>query len=401
MTMEQGKSIHSLVFYHFFHRLRKELGMDLDARQYRNFLHCLLLGRAKDKEGLLELCKAMWLARTRYRNQFEEFFEEAYRNLPKYWAYLLEEARRREGQKEVQETASKPASPKPAAQPPKLQVEELAGKPAEAASPKPAEPEVPTAPDWREIELSFDEGEESEGGVAKEEREAPSQLDTPFLFSEQKYLPFQPRKAKQSWRRLKQQSIRQPTEEIDVEATVRALAGNGFFYQLVYETRKVGRQHFVALFDHGGSMAPYHYLFEFFEAGLRESTGYAEIETYYFTNYPLYHVGQAGLPEYRFFAGMGHTYSVSLSSLFAKWEKNTAVLFLSDGGAAHPGINPERVQVTMDLLRRLEAKVERLLWFNPLPRRFWAGTAAALFATRIPMLECTEAGILEAVRLIR
>ncbi|MCO6493395.1 MAG: hypothetical protein J5I98_33550 [Phaeodactylibacter sp.] len=398
--MQQERSVHSLVFYRFFHRLRRELGMDLDARQYRNFLHCLLLGKARDKEGLLELCKAMWLARPQFRPRFEELFEEAYKTLPQYWAQLVEEHKSAKQQEERTETERKSDPLRSAAETPKPNVEESPARSEPPPSPSPP-PEINKAPDWREIELSFDEGEDNEGSVPKEDRETPSQLDTPFLFSEEKYLPFQQRKAKQSWRRLKQQSIRQPTEEIDVERTVRALAGNGFFYEIFYETRKVSRQHFVVLFDHGGSMTPYQYLFEFFESGLRESTNYTQIETYYFTNFPLYHVGQSGLPEYRFFTSMRHTNSVSLNSLFTRWEKKTAVLFLSDGGASHPGINPERVQVTMDLLRRLEAKVEHLVWFNPLPRRFWQGTAAALFAGSIPMVECTEAGILEAVRGIR
>ncbi|MCB0588103.1 MAG: VWA domain-containing protein, partial [Phaeodactylibacter sp.] len=245
------------------------------------------------------------------------------------------------------------------------------------------------------------EGGEGGAGVQKEERELPSQLDTPFLFSEQKYLPFQQRRAKQSWRRLKQQSFRQPTEEVDVRGTVRALARNGFFFELVFETRKVSRQHFVVLLDHGGSMTPHHHLFDFFIQGLRESTHYTEIETYFFTNYPPYKVGASGLPEYRFFTNMEHTASVTLSSLLAGWEKNTVVLFLSDAGAAHDGMNPARVQVTMELLNRLESKVEHVLWFNPLPGHLWKGSAGAFFGGVVPMLECTEAGIQQAVGRIR
>ncbi|MCB9052327.1 MAG: hypothetical protein H6556_23070 [Lewinellaceae bacterium] len=102
---------------------------------------------------------------------------------------------------------------------------------------------------------------------------------------------------KQSWRRLKQQSFRESTEEVNVPETVQALARNGFFYELVFETRKVSRQHFVVLLDHGGSMTPHHYLFRFFIQGLRESTLYTKIETYYFTNYPLYQLGNQACPN--------------------------------------------------------------------------------------------------------
>ncbi|MCB9052328.1 MAG: hypothetical protein H6556_23075 [Lewinellaceae bacterium] len=71
-----------------------------------------------------------------------------------------------------------------------------------------------------------------------------------------------------------------------------------------------------------------------------------------------------------------------MSSLLAGWDKNTVVLFLSDAGAAHEGMNSSRVQVTMELLNRLEGKVEHVLWFNPLPRKFWKGSAAAFFQRR-------------------
>jgi len=399
--MQPAKAPHSLIFYRFFQRLRKEVGIELDARQYRNFLHCLLLGTVKGKADMLELCKTMWLTRPQFRSRFEEVFEEAYAELPRYWSHFVEEARLAQHKasgpaieaRPAQEAEVKPA-PKPEVKP--------TGQPEPAPAPETA-PELPleTSPAWQEVELLFDEGGEGGAGVQQEEREVPSKLETPFLFSEQKYLPFQQRRAKQSWRRLKQQSFRAPTEEVDVPETVRALARNGFFYELMFHTRKVSRQHFVVLLDHGGSMAPYHHLFGFFIQGLQESTHYTKIETYYFSNYPLYQPGPSGLPEYRFFTNMEHTASASLSSLLAAWEKNTVVLFLSDAGAAHEGMNPTRVQVTLELLNRLEGKVEHVLWFNPLPQKYWKGSAAAFFAAAVPMVECTEAGILEAVGRIR
>ena len=396
--MPKVKAPHSLVFYRFFQRLRKEVGIELDARQYQNFLHCLLLGKVQDKTDMLELCKTMWLTRPQFRPRFEEIFEEAYAELPQYWAYLVEQERAAQLKTDapvVEEQPVKEPEKKVAAPPEVKQTE----KPVQTT----LQPEPPAekASTWQEVELLFDEGGDGGVGVQKEERELPSKLETPFLFSEQKFLPFQQRRAKQSWRRLKQQSFREPTDMVDVRETVRALARNGFFYELVFETRKVSRQHFVVLLDHGGSMAPHHHLFDFFIQGLRESTLYTEIETYYFTNYPPYKLGPSGLPEYRFFNNMEHTASISLSSLLAGWEKNTVVLFLSDAGAAHEGMNANRVQVTMELLNRLEGKVEHVLWFNPLPRRYWKGSAGEFFGGVAPMLECTEAGIAEAVGRIR
>ena len=396
--MPKVKAPHSLVFYRFFQRLRKEVGIELDARQYQNFLHCLLLGKAKDKTDMLELCKTMWLTRPQFRPRFEEIFEEAYAELPQYWAYFVEQERAAQLKTDAPVVEEQPVKEPEKKAPPHPQPQP---EPHPQPGPQPQSGPTPSVPTWQEIELVFDEGGQGGAGVQKEERELPSQLETPFLFSEQKYLPFQQRRAKQSWRRLKQQSFREPTDIVDVRETVKALARNGFFYELVFETRKVSRQHFVVLLDHGGSMVPHHYLFDFFIQGLRESTHYTEIDAYYFTNYPPYKLGPSGLPEYRFFNNMEHTASISLSSLLAGWEKNTVVLFLSDAGAAHEGMNANRVQVTMELLNRLEGKVEHVLWFNPLPRRYWKGSAGEFFGGVAPMLECTEAGIAEAVRRIR
>ncbi len=400
--MHPEKAPHPLLFYRFFQRLRQEVGIELDARQYRNFLSCLLLGNARDKDSLRELCKTMWLTRPQFRARFEEIFEEAYAELPQYWSKFVEEAKAA-AQKGDQPKREEPAAEKPKERTvPKPEVTTAGEQPEPAPSPKEVpEPAGPATANWQEIELLFDEGGAGGAAVQKEERELPSQLETPFLFSEQKYLPFQQRRAKQSWRRLKQQSFREPTDEVDVEGTVRALAQNGFFYEIAFQSRKVSRQHFVVLLDHGGSMTPHHHLFDFFIGGLRESTHYTEIETCYFTNFPPYKLGPAGLPEFRFFTNMAHTASLSLSSLLAEWEKNTVVLFLSDAGSAHEGMNPTRVQVTMELLNRLQNKVEHLIWFNPQPRKYWKGSAAEFFSATVPMLECNEAGILEAVGRIR
>ena len=124
--MHPAKAPHSLLFYRFFQRLRKEVGIELDARQYQNFLHCLLLGKVKGKADLLALCKTMWLTRPQFRARFEEIFEEAYSELPRYWGYFAEQARAAElkanrpvaEEQPVKEPVAKPPHQPPPEPPP-------------------------------------------------------------------------------------------------------------------------------------------------------------------------------------------------------------------------------------------------------------------------------------------
>ena len=73
--MNQGQ----LPLYHLFHRLRKEAGIELDARQYYAFLKSFTSLEAIDSpQQLLELCQIHWLSRPRYEREFEQLFREEF-----------------------------------------------------------------------------------------------------------------------------------------------------------------------------------------------------------------------------------------------------------------------------------------------------------------------------------
>ncbi|HMQ47260.1 MAG TPA: VWA domain-containing protein [Saprospiraceae bacterium] len=389
-----------LLLYDLFENLKREAGFSLDFSQYEDFLKCLLVKQdwswedAVLKQELKALCQTLWLSRPHQKEIFERLFEQAYDPLQNPAAWLgWDQTKERKSATESPATVATPAAPKNSDAP----VTRSETPTSTPMPPKPADKPKEEKEQIGELQINFGSGQ-GEGGIPKENEqlEQLKTLDTPFLFSDNKHLPFQTRRAMQAWKRLKQQSERRPSSEIDVRATTKKLAREGFFSEFVFQTEKISSQHFILLIDHGAAMTPYEALQQQLALTLQESTRLTTIENYYFTVFPPFREKE-GLRHFRLFTQENHTTAQSLNRLLQVWSRDAIVLIYSDAGAANREVSLERLQISEAFIRQVKRKIERVLWFNPVPENKWAGSTAAFIQSFVPMLEVSEWGIEQAV----
>lgn len=79
----------------------------------------------------------------------------------------------------------------------------------------------------------------------------------------------------------------------------------------------------------------------------------------------------------------------------------TAVLVISDAGAARGGLDLQRVKQTGVFLQRLAQYARRFAWINPLPNPRWANTTAGEIARLVPMFDMSRRGLDDAINTLR
>ena len=252
-----------------------------------------------------------------------------------------------------------------------------------------------TTSKWRNIQLNFGElekGGQLKGGTAP----VKSILDTPFIFTDNKHLSIKERPAQQLWRRMRQQSIRQPSDEIDVPQTVKVLSRYGYLKSLAYKTEKVSRQHFVLLIDCAEEMGAYQVLINKFTWILKQSTRLTKVAPLFFRQYPDFKHN-----DFHFYANQEFTRSAPLQKLEKSWYSNSCVFILSDGGAINGTLDFGHLSVMQSLCKRLQSNFSQVIWFNPLPEERWKNTTAEIFAQEILSLPLDQKGIAKAVRFLK
>ncbi len=366
-----------LPLYPLFHRLRKEAGIELDARQYYAFLRSFTsLEHLGSPQQLLELCKIHWLSRPRYEREFEQLFREE---------FLKEAAALFEAKGPVKEPLPQP---KPRAEPPDTKTPPPQGSPEETPAPPQATPALPRPtellPEGQDssIYIHFKAGEGQEAGAGKTETGDSGLPDNDFIFSD-KYLPASGRRMKQNWRYLKALAEKVPGSDIDLPATIEDIARNGLFTAPSFLPRKLYHQHILFLIDHGGSMAAFESLSGHLANTIRESLRAEQTTVLYFHNYP----GE------RLFLDPFQQRPGELAEFRRQTPPHPTLAFItSDAGAARGGVHQKRIDATRDFLEQLRARAPHLLWLNPMPRSRWAGSSAMYLSFFVDMLEASKEG---------
>lgn len=391
MITEQ-QQISGLIFYDLFQNL-KEKGASLSWSHYEDFMHCFTLGLATDEEKLKNLLIALWIPRKKYLAAFEELFPAAWQRLQSLLV-AKREGSTPTGPSAPAETDSRPLEPPSSA----AEITPPAQKSAaqRPTTDVPKEVPLPEGEEWGEVEVNFGESGPS-GGHVPADRALPDALKTPFLFSANKTIPFNERKAQQSWRRLKFQYHSALTTQIDIDATIRQLAKQHFIHDFCYKKEKVSQQHFILLIDDAEEMNPYQQMGLQLIKSIKESARLSSVSSFYFNKYPTGNSQK----QFRLFTSPEHMQSVPLSKLQSQWAKSAIVLLFSDGGAIEQGFDGERVAGIQDFIAQLKKANHRILWFNPLPQQHWSGTSAEYLATQVPMIALNQAGILKAVKWLK
>ena len=90
-----------------------------------------------------------------------------------------------------------------------------------------------------------------------------------------------------------------------------------------------------------------------------------------------------------------------LKPILEKYAKNTAVILVSDAGAARSSYSQLRLLNTLAFLKALSSYTKQYVWINPLPKRYWFNTTAGELARHTPMFPLDLHNLYRAIELLR
>ena len=216
--------------------------------------------------------------------------------------------------------------------------------------------------------------------------------ETPGKFLlEIKYSNLNERQLGQAWRKLRVQERFGPKNEIDFEATVRSVAKRGAFYAAEMQAglENVAKLHFLV--DREGSMVPFHHFSSTILEAAKSLGNISSATQHYFHDIPAQLFRQELLIE-----------PIASDVFLQSLEENRSLLVIvSDAGAARGSFDTKRIETTKALLEDLRRRSRNVVWLNPMPSKRWEGSSAGEIAAVVPMFECTNAGLLQAVDALR
>lgn len=343
-----------LVLYDFFQKLKKELGMELDMKQYQLLLAHIMANPVRKHNDLLFVCQTLLLTHEKYRNEFNNYFNQAIANLPLFADAFKEKVIEspkiappsKSGATPIAETEN---SPKAAGAEPIIEQE-----------PEIKVPETLANNDQKEIIINI----KNSGGVGPSLASNKETNDQNFILNEVKYLPFDKRAMEQGWRKLRGKSKYILTDKLDFTALFKRQNEKGGIDQLIYERESIGMQKVIWFSDHGGSMAPFSYWDQELFTIMKNVPNTDHVEHYYFHDYPSKRVNE-NLDDFLFFTNRTHTGAKFLSNILRKANKNSVFIFFSDGGAARKQDDMTRVEIFFDMVNMIKAKSRNVYFINP------------------------------------
>ncbi|USR92719.1 VWA containing CoxE family protein [Phormidium yuhuli AB48] len=272
---------------------------------------------------------------------------------------------------------------------PALPVEEASPPPTDISSPPPppsqtSQPDRPPQPDPTAAELA-----------PYPLKAPPPDLPAPpdeLTFLDSDY-PITRRSMSYAWRYLRRDVPTGPATLLDVAATVDSAARQGFFLAPVYQRQRENQAQLLLLVDRNGSMMPFHH----FTRDLVETARYESalnperVHVFYFHNIPAASV----------YDNPYLTRPVPLRQILSRCDANTALLIVSDAGAARGYRERTRVRATVQVLQDIRHYTNALAWLNPMPSSRWSKTSAGILRHLVPMFPMTPEGLSEAIDTVR
>ncbi|GJM35935.1 MAG: hypothetical protein DHS20C18_49360 [Saprospiraceae bacterium] len=200
------------------------------------------------------------------------------------------------------------------------------------------------------------------------------------------YFEFSSRRLQQGLRALRSEVNSATKKEIDLPATIEATAKRGYFQELSWQKAKEWHSSLVVLIDNGHSMVAFQPMIDELIEVLRADTD-QQLNIFYFDQAPVKHV----------FADKDHLKGITLEQFAAKFK--SPMLILSDAGAARSGIDRQRLDQTVNLLKSL--KNHRVAWLNPMPRKRWKRSTADYISYYVNMFDANALEFGNAVRILK
>lgn len=234
--------------------------------------------------------------------------------------------------------------------------------------------------------------------------------------------PLTAREVAQAWRHLRRPVRSGPARELDVEATIAARARRGVATPPVLVPQRRNAVRLLVLIDRQGSMTPFHGYVDYVVGAIRHAARIDDVQAVYFHDLPGSLADKKALDETpnpfrpdldevlslieplrdgRIYDEPTLTAPRPLEDVLAGITATTAVLVISDAGAARRQLDIVRLADTIGLVKALRTGSAGVAWLNPVPREQWARTTAGQVARHVPMFPFTRQGLYQAVDALR
>lgn len=367
--------------WNLFERLRRR-GFDLGPAEYEALRQALRAGFGwASREALLDLCNALWAKSRQEQTVLTALFNQLAPALDS-WQYSLDDfdlSLTKEGFSDTD------------------------------GGDRPPEPLAETAPQLQ-----------SSGGLPSISLADVEVSERPFVFVPQ--FPLTYREVAQTWRRLRRPVRSGPAVELDIEGTIARRSRLGVATSVVLQPRRRNVARLLLLVDRQGSMDPFHLFCDEVCSAIQQAGRLEETALYYFHNVPaegadeqvleplvgqLFPALDPVLPQIEPFSE-GFVYSdaklllpESLTEVLQTHAAGSAVVLISDAGAARRRSRISRLLDTIAFMKALRRYTSQYVWLNPLPQRYWPNSTAAQVARHVPMFTLDRTGIQRAVNVLR
>jgi hypothetical protein len=343
----------------FFEMVQR--GFSLTLRDYRDTLRSIELGYGgRTREALLMLLKRLWARNEEELRALELLFEQL--PLP-----TDEEIRHVAGERNT---------------PARTESADDEGESLRGGRRKPRKSATPTIP---QIEFA----QSTETGIGIPSAIFGTEDSKDFVLSERPTIPL--RSMIVAWRRFRRSRRAGPPVKLDIAACIEEQCRVGRLVRPVLVPERRNFAHLVLLVDLSPSMAALSGLVPLWRESLAEGRlGSAAV--YYFRNAPREKLfGQAGLRQ-----------PVKIAEAVRR-HPESALLIISDAGAARGFRSRQRVADTRSFLKTARSAWSPIAWLNPMPAARWHGSSAEEIAgwPNVSMFPLNEDGLTRAVDLLR
>lgn len=201
-------------------------------------------------------------------------------------------------------------------------------------------------------------------------------------------------------RKLRQLGRTGSRTEIDIDQTISATARNAGDLDITFRPPRENRLHVALLMDVGGSMDPFARLVSQLFSAAHQATHFKSFQSHYFHNC----IYERLFPDARLVEGTATT------EFMVQAKKETRVVVVGDAHMApyelvakYGAIDYYQNNETpgIEWLKMLSRHFEKIVWFNPIPKRYWSHPTIRTISETIPMYELTLEGIDDAVKALQ
>jgi uncharacterized protein len=365
-----------LPLYTLFDTVRDRFNRHLGLSDYMLLLEAMQQGMGiADNNELRDLCAMLWLKNKPQQDQFKVFFEKFSQNQVE--SFLKALGKKNESKDSLpktveednpQESIKQPDTPFNINQKNDTTTISQEDKPSESA-------EGMVTVQWRMDKANSNVGDTLNTEGVANERWKP----TGKYIMTDSYQPFSERQLTQQWRRLRRRQVIGMSLDMDIPATIKHAAKQGFFDKPVMKHHFVNDYRLIVLVDWKGSMLAFHTLSDLIVDTLKQEL--PKTEVYYFRNQP----------QQYFYGNSNWTQAIETKDLLFQLAQNPAnILIISDGGAARGTYVTERLQAWWQFFKQAKPIAPNIVWLNPMPQERWAGCTTGYVEKLVRMVEVGE-----------